>query len=142
MKLKMLFCLAAYGMAFACGPNVSPEPPPGVPEDPDGSVVLDTATPAPGSLIIMPDAGTPTDVSTSPTDSGTPGTDGGTTDAGTEVDEGTPDSGTSEPGDTDDNADCSCSKPGHGQGTGHCKTQHQTNSQGHGNGHCKYDCES
>lgn len=40
-----------------------------------------------------------------------------------------------------DDDKCSCSKAGHGKGSGHCKDKRLTHSQGHGNGHCKYDCE-
>jgi hypothetical protein len=41
----------------------------------------------------------------------------------------------------DDNADCTCDRPEHGKGAGHCHVEHQEHSQGHGNGHCKFDCE-
>ncbi len=39
-----------------------------------------------------------------------------------------------------DNPECVCGRPEHGLGLGHCKEQHEANSQGHGNGHCKFDC--
>ncbi len=41
-----------------------------------------------------------------------------------------------------DDPACTCDRPEHGLGLGHCKDQHLTNSQGHGNGHCKFDCVS
>lgn len=124
----------------ACGPNWI------VPVEDDALACScgadDGGTDDPGD-----DAGTPND------DAGTP-TDGGTCDGGTPPKEPP----TCKPGYSlkngkchkdschkvkppPDDDKCSCSKSGHGKGSGHCKDKHLTNSKGHGNGHCKYDCE-
>lgn len=73
-----------------------------------------------------------------PSDASTPDVD---VDSGT-PDSGIPDAGTPDAGDPgDDDEDCRCGKPGHGQGRGHCYPKHRWHDHGHGNGHCKYDCE-